>query len=106
METRVNLRLPLKVRALCESGEPEQDAESVNVSQRGLSFSSAVPIAVGMRVEILMTMPQEITGNPPTDVRCTGRAVHVQPPEISGRASIGVRIERYEPVAQKEAWAN
>ena len=47
-------------------------------------------------------MPQEISGNPPTDVCCMGRVVRVQPGGLLGRAGIGVRIERYEPVATKE----
>ena len=105
-ETRLDLRVPLKVRSISETDEPEQNAQSMNVSQRGLLFSSTVPIAVGTRIEILKTMPQEITGNPPMEVRCFGRVVHGQPPGPFGKARIGVRIERYEPVPPKERWAN
>ena len=106
LETRVNLRVPLKIRPITDPPELEQNVESVNLSQRGLFFSTATPLQVGTRIEVLMKMPQEISGNPPTEVRCVGRVVHVQPEWLLGKAGIGVRIERYEPVAARERWAN
>ena len=105
-ETRVSLRVPLKFRLVTDPQAGEQIAESVNLSQRGLFFSSGTPLKVGMRVEVRMKMPQEISGNPPTEVCCVGRVVHVQPGWLFGKAGIGVRIERYEPLATRERWAN
>jgi hypothetical protein len=105
-EPRVTLRIPLRIRPITGSSILEQEVESVNLSRRGLFFSTETPLEVGTRIEVLMRMPQEISGNPPTDVRCMGRVVRLQPGWLLGKAGIGVRIERYEPVATKERWAN
>lgn len=105
-ESRVNLRVPLKIRPLTNPPEVEQNVESVNLSQRGLFFSTETPLKVGTRIEVLMKMPQEISGNPPTEVYCVGRVVHVHTDRRLGRTGIGIRLERYEPVATKERWAN
>ena len=106
LETRVTLRIPLEVRPIVDPPELAQQVESVNLSQRGLFFSTGSPLQVGTRVEVLMIMPQEISGTPPIEVRCVGRVVHVQPGWLLGKTGIGVRIERYEPVGTKERWAN
>jgi hypothetical protein len=105
MEDRINLRVPLRFRAITDPPEEEQSTESVNLSQRGLFFSTTAALKVGTQVEVFLKMPHEISGNPPTDVRCVGRVVHVQPGWLLGRAGVGVRIERYESIA-RERWAN
>src|SRR6185503_5331006 len=105
-ETRVKLCVPMKIRALTDPPEVEQSVESVNLSQRGLFFSTGTPIEVGTRVEVLMQMPKELSAHPPTQVRCVGSVVHVQPGWLFGKAGVGVRIERYEPIGTRERWAN
>jgi hypothetical protein len=77
-DTRVNVRVPLRFRALNNPGATEQTAESENLSQRGLFFSTNVPLKVGTPVEVSLRMPQEIGGKVVSDVKCVARVVHVR----------------------------
>ena len=95
--TRLSLRIPLRFRALSNPTSPEQRAETVNISQRGVFFTTAFPLTKGTPIEMLLRMPSELTGKAPTEVRCTAHVVHVQPDGFgNGKAGVGVEIERYE----------
>ena len=62
IDTRVNIRVPLRFRALNNPGATEQTAESENISQRGMYFMTNVPLKVGTPVEVSLRMPQELVG--------------------------------------------
>jgi hypothetical protein len=49
IDTRVNICVPLRFRALNNPGSTEQTAESENISQRGMYFMTDVPLKVGRR---------------------------------------------------------
>jgi hypothetical protein len=52
---------------------------------------------MGEIVEILLNMPEEISGEPPTEWRCTGRVVRVEPADFpKGKFGIGVQFYCYE----------
>jgi hypothetical protein len=111
VDTRVNIRVPLRFRALNNPGSVEQVAESENISQRGILFATSVPLKVGTPLEVSLKMPQELTGKTASDVKCVARVIHVRPGAFSGgRAGIGLHIERYEARASagggKELWAS
>lgn len=98
--TRLNLKVPLRFRPLLNPMAQEQRAETVNLSPRGAYFATDYPLKIGTPVEMFLKMPQELTGQPPTDLRCTARVVHVEPDMfLGGKAGVGVHIERYETVA-------
>jgi PilZ domain len=107
-DTRVNIRVPLRFRALNNPGSTEQTAESENISQRGIFFSTNIPLKVGTPVEVSLRMPQELAGKAPSDVRCVARVVHVQASSaLGGKTGIGLHIERYEAKASaQERWAS
>jgi len=107
LNTRLNLRIPLRFRPISADKTPEQRAESVNISPSGLYFATEFPLKVGMPVEVFLRMPQELTGQAPGDVRCTGRVVHVQPDTfLGGKTGVGVHIERFERMAGAERWTS
>ncbi len=62
IDTRVNIRVPLRFRTLNNPGAAEQIAESKNISQRGIYFETAVPLKIGTAVEVSLRMPQELAG--------------------------------------------
>ena len=94
--TRLLLRIPLRFRPVTNPASPEQRAESLNISQRGVYFATESPPQAGTPVELLLKMPSELTGKTPVEIRCTARVVHVQPHSfVDGRAGVGVKIERY-----------
>lgn len=107
-DTRVNIRVPLRFRILNNPGATEQAAESENISQRGVFFSTNVPLKVGTPVEVSLRMPQELAGRLSNDVRCVARVVHVRQNTASGGLlGIGLHIERYEARALvRDRWAS
>jgi Tfp pilus assembly protein PilZ len=84
------------VRA-CKREWDERRAESENLSERGTFFATDAPIVVGSAVEILLKMPEEISGNPTTEWRCTGHVVRVEPADTPRRkVGVGVQFDCFE----------
>jgi hypothetical protein len=108
IDTRVNIRVPLRFRALNNPGSTEQTAQSENLSQRGMYFLTDVPLKVGTPVEVSLRMPQEMAVKSTGDVKCVARVVHVRQSSTPGGLSgIGLHIERYEAKASvRERWAS
>src|SRR5260370_29683673 len=77
--TRLNLRTPLRFRALgVISDKTEHFTEALNVSRGGFYFASSAPLQVGMPIEATLRMPAEVTGDSAHEMRCTPRVVHVR----------------------------
>jgi c-di-GMP-binding flagellar brake protein YcgR len=108
IDTRVNIAVPLKFRALNNPGATEQRAKSENISQRGMFFLTDVPLKVGTPVEVTLRLPQEVAGKVSSDVRCVARVVHVKPGSgPGGMLGIGLHIERYEAQSiERDRWAS
>ena len=92
---RRNLAVRLRYRIM-KSRIPEQSAESVNISKGGVYFTTALSLERGAAIQLLMTMPEQITGRPTTEWRCTGHIAHVKPLPSRGSVGIGVRFDCYE----------
>ena len=97
IDTRVNVNLPLRFRVLNIPDSQEEIAESINISQRGILFATAVPLVVGMPLEVSLKMPREPRSQGASDVKCVARVVHIQANAfLGGQSGIGLHIERYE----------
>ncbi len=83
------------------------DGQTVNLSERGIYFKSSEALMVGDSVEMFFTLPQELTGRRPEEVRCNARVVHVDR-NIDGHGLIGAgaTVERFEPIHRVRSWAN
>jgi len=92
---RFNIKLPLTVRWTAGAAVGEASTESHDVSSRGVYFFLPKEVKEGSPVEILLTLPNEITLAGPVRVRCLGR---IQRTESKADGAIGVvaAIERYE----------
>ena len=98
---RHQFKTPLRVR-VWKTGPAERRAESENLSERGAFFATDAPLAIGSAVEILLKMPEEITGKPATEWRCTGHVVRLQPIDTShGKLGVGVQFDCYEILRSK-----
>jgi len=99
---RFQMRLPLTVRWTTGSAIGETSTESRDVSSRGVYFYLSRDVKEGSAVEILLTLPNEITLAGPVRVRCLGR---IQRTENRAEGTVGVvaAIERYEFLRASEA---
>jgi hypothetical protein len=108
IDTRVNIRMPLRFRTLDTPESGEQTAESENISQRGIYFLTTFPLKVGTPVELSLRMPDVLSEKMPSNVKCVARVVHVNTAaHPGGKTGVGLHIERYEAKASTgERWAS
>jgi PilZ domain len=92
---RFQMRLPLTVRWTTGAAVGETSTESRDVSSRGVYFFLAKDVKEGSAVEILLTLPNEITMAGPVRVRCLGRIQRTEPRD-QGAIGVVAAIERYE----------
>lgn len=99
---RFPVQFPIAVKV--EGDQVQHQCESSNVSTRGLYFDFPVPVDVGCRLEILLTIPEEVTKGEPILVRLFGTAVRVDPGlSRNGPVGIAATIERYDFVEESPA---
>ncbi len=92
---RFQMRLPLTVRWTTGAAVGETSTESRDVSSRGVYFFLSKDVREGSPVEILLTLPNEITLAGPVRVRCLGRVQRTEPRD-EGAIGVVAAIERYE----------
>src|SRR2546430_5761253 len=92
---RFSMRLPLTVRWTTGAAVGETSTESRDVSSRGVYFFLSKDVKEGSPVEILLTLPNEITMAGPVRVRCLGRVQRTEPRD-EGTVGVVAAIERYE----------
>jgi len=108
VDTRVNIRVPLRFRTLNIPNSVEQTAESENISQRGIYFETEFPLKIGTPLEVSLRMPRELAGKSSSDVSCMARVVHIRAKSfVGGKMGVGLHIERYEAKSSvRERWAS
>ena len=74
----------------------EASAQTRDVSFRGLYFSIDKDLQPGSPIEVVMTLPKEVTLAADVRIRCIGQIVRVEKPEESGKRGVAAVVERYE----------
>jgi hypothetical protein len=92
---RFLIRIPLTVRWANENVIGEAATESREVSSRGVYFNLPKDLQRNSPVEIIMTLPHELTQAGPVWVRCQGRVLRSNPAS-SGQVGVAVAMEGYE----------
>jgi hypothetical protein len=95
---RFGLRLPVAV-ATAENGAHAIEAQTRDVSARGICFFIESAIAAGSGIEFTLTLPPEITLTEAIRVRCTGKVVRVEE-EKEGKVAVAAIIDEYEFLAE------
>ncbi len=98
------MKLPLTVRWMDNSVVGEFATESREVSSRGLYFFLPKGLKSGSPVEIVMTLPHELTQAGPVKVRCLGRILRTDS-TTPGDIGVAAAIERYEFLRNSESAA-
>lgn len=91
------MALPMTIRKT-GSNTGERQAETRDVSFRGLYFLTENGVEVGSQIEFVLTLPKQITLATDVHIHCTGLVVRVEPNE--GRTGVAAQIERYEFMPQ------
>jgi PilZ domain len=79
-----------EVEALSEG---EQQAKTINISTRGVYFTTNLVLHVGEAVELHLEMPKRVTGAKVSSRRFTGRVTHVVLENMPmGLSGIGVQL--------------
>ncbi|HKW87906.1 MAG TPA: PilZ domain-containing protein [Candidatus Acidoferrales bacterium] len=101
---RFQMKLPLKVRWTADAAPGEASTETHEVSSRGLYFFLPKDLKNGSPIEIVMTLPHEVTMAGPVRVRCLGHVVRTDS-EREQDIGIAAAIERYEFLRNGESAA-
>jgi len=83
------------------------EGECLNISERGVYFTSKEALQVGEAIEMFFTLPRELTGRQAEQVRCSARVVHIDGETgPQGLRGFGATVERFEPIVAVRNWAN
>ncbi len=99
---RFRLALPLVVRWQAEAVGSGVVTETRDVSSRGVYFFVPGTVKKDSPVELVMTLPHEVTLAGPVRVRCLGRVVRTEV-RNGGRVGVVAVIERYEFLRGEDA---
>jgi hypothetical protein len=93
---RFDLHIPIRLRALGVE-VAEQHLMSDNVSQRGVFFATDMDLSKGATVDLLLQMPEEVTGVTAAQWLCTGHVVRVEKKNLeTGEQRLAVQFDFYE----------
>ena len=97
---RLALTVPLTHR-IWRSGLPEQSAEAVNISDRGLFFVTDSRYSQGEPIELRFDMPESVAREPSTEWLCTGHVVRIEELPDS-KFGIAVQFDCYDVARPKD----
>jgi len=96
---RFALRLPVTIK-FSDGAGAEAQAQTRDVSARGVFFYMDSKIEEGSVIEFTLTLPPEITLTESIRVRCRGKVVRVDQPGPGSKVGIGAVIEQYDFVSE------
>ena len=101
---RYSMKLPVEVRGSAAAG-PVTTTTTKDVSFRGVYFTVNQNFEVNSPIDLVLTLPREVTLSNDVRIHCVGHVVRVdkQPAEKGGQVGVAAVIERYNflPSASK-----
>jgi len=101
---RFLIQLPVIVRWVDDNLVGEAEAQTQDVSSSGLRFDLSKGPKTNSTVEILMTLPHQLSNAGPVRVRCRGHVVRTNPKDLN-RTEVVAAIERFEFMRDAESAA-
>ena len=104
---RYDLTLPILVRVPTERMLDSQKCKTRDISTRGLYFVMDQDPQTGSRLDLVLTLPTEVTTGTEVMVHVLGKVLRVEPRIEDGNTRMGVAavIERYDIVRSEAARA-
>jgi len=101
-EKRATRRFPLRLPVSVRYGESTEarEAQTRDVSARGICFYVDAAIQAGSTIDFTLTLPPEITLTESIKVRCKGRVVRVEAGGSGGKLAVAAVIDEYEFLAE------
>jgi len=101
---RFLIQLPVIVRWVDDNLVGEVEAQTQDVSSSGLRFDLSKAPKTNSVVEILLTLPRQLSNAGPVRVRCRGHVVRTNP-KGSDTTEVVAAIERFEFMRDAESAA-
>ncbi len=92
---RYAMALPLHLAAGVGAA-PQVQGLSRDISPEGIYFSLPEPCLLGSLLEFELPLPPELAGGSLVRLRCRGRVVRLERPDVEGRVGVAATIERYQ----------
>jgi len=100
LERRITPRFKLHAAMSFHRSAPLADiqrAKTINISTRGVFFTTRLVLLVGEAVEVLLQMPKRVTGAETGIRRFAGRVTHLESKDMpQGFFGVGVQLLYYE----------
>jgi hypothetical protein len=95
---RYDLSLPIMVRIPAQGSADTQSGKTRDISTRGLYFVIDQDVRAGAELDIMLTLPREMTNGDEVLVKASGKIVRVEQRIEDGNARQGVAavIQRYD----------
>jgi len=95
---RYDLTLPISIRFAADNLVSRQEGKTRDISTRGLYFVVPRELEAGSELDIMLTLPAEITHGSDVFVRAQGKIVRIERRLEEGEPRLGVAaiIERYD----------
>lgn len=95
---RYDLSLPVMVRIPAQGPAATQNGRTRDISTRGLYFVIDDDVSAGSDLDIMLTLPSEMTNGEEVLVKASGKIVRVEPRIEDGteRQGVAAVIERYD----------
>jgi hypothetical protein len=93
---RYDVNIPIRI-SRWKSAMQDEQGESENLSEKGIFFATNSSFSIGTVIEVLLKMPEEITGEPAIEWLCSGHVVRVEPSDSRrGKLGVGVQFDCYQ----------
>ena len=98
MARRYDLSLPVMVRIPAQGFAGTQSGRTRDISTKGLYFVIDQDVRAGSNLDIMLTLPKEMTNGEEVLVKASGKIVRVESRMEDGNERLGVAavIERYD----------
>jgi hypothetical protein len=95
---RYDLSLPVMIRIPAQGSADTRNGRTRDISTRGLYFVIDQDVHAGSRLDIMLTLPREMTNGDEVLVKASGKIVRVESRMEDGNERQGVAaiIERYD----------
>ena len=95
---RYDLSLPVMVRIPAQGSAETQSGRTRDISTKGLYFVIDQDVRAGSNLDIMLTLPKEMTNGEEVLVKASGKIVRVESRMEDGNERLGVAavIERYD----------